>query len=80
MKIVESHNARFLENDMISESDEPQHLVFEECHNIEPTLEFSSRPIVFLDSHQDSTIQEAPVVHEPHHEDILMDPIIQHPQ
>ena len=33
-KIVESYNTRFLENDMISESNEPQHLVFKERHNI----------------------------------------------
>ena len=26
------------------------------------------------------TIQEAPIVNEPHHKDILVDPIIQHPQ
>ena len=73
MKIVESHNARFLENDVISGSNESQHLVFEECHNIEPTLESSSRLIIFLDSHQDFTIQETPIVNEPHHEDILVD-------
>ena len=46
MKIVESHNVRFLENDVISGSNESQHLVFEECHNIEPTLESSSRLII----------------------------------
>ena len=80
MKIVESHNVRFLENDVISGSNESQHLVFEERHNIEPTLESSSRLIIFPDNHQDLTIQEALVVNEPHHEDILVDSVIQHPQ
>nr|CAN71521.1 hypothetical protein VITISV_037359 [Vitis vinifera] len=42
---VESHNARFLENDVTSESNEPRHLVFEKRHNIEPTLEFSKYDI-----------------------------------
>ena len=55
-KIVESYNARFLENDVISGSNEPWHLLFEEHHNIEPTLESSSRLIIFPDSHQDLTI------------------------
>ena len=50
-KIIESHNARFLENDVISGSNEPRHLVFEEGHNIEPTLESSSKLIIFLDNH-----------------------------
>ena len=72
-KIVESHNARFLENDVISGSNKSRHLVFEERHNIEPTLESSSGLIIFPDSHQDLTIQETPVVNEPHHEDILVD-------
>ena len=58
---------------MISASNESQHLVFEECHNIEPTLESSSRLIIFPDNHQDLTIQEVLVVNEPHHEDILVD-------
>ena len=46
----------------------------------EPTLESLSRMIVFPNSHQDSTIQETPIVNEPHHGDIMMDSIIQHPQ
>ena len=79
-KIIESHNARFLENDVISRSSEPWDLVFEENRNIEPTLESSSGVIISPDSHQDSTIQKAPVVNEPHHEDIPIDPVIQHPQ
>ena len=79
-KIIESHNARFLENDVISRSSEPWDLVFEENRNIEPTLESSSGVIISSDSHQDSIIQEAPVVNEPHHEDIPIDPVIQHPQ
>ena len=79
-KIVESHNARFLENDVISGSNESRHLVFEERHNIEPTLESSSGLIIFPDSHQDLTIQETPVLNEPHHEDILVDSVIQHPK
>ena len=41
---------------MISESNEPQHLVFEERHNIEPTLESSRKLIIFPDNHQDLTI------------------------
>nr|CAN61348.1 hypothetical protein VITISV_007257 [Vitis vinifera] len=41
----ESHNARFLENDVISGSNEPRHLVFEEGHNIEPTTESSKYDI-----------------------------------
>ena len=55
-KIVESHNARFLENDVISRSSEPWDLVFEENRNIEPTLESSSGVIISSDSHQDSII------------------------
>ncbi|RVW51337.1 Copia protein [Vitis vinifera] len=31
-------------------------------------------------SHQDLTIQETPVLNEPHHEDILVDSVIQHPK
>ena len=65
---------------MISGSNETWQLVFEECHNIEPILKSSSRLIIFLDSHQDLTIQEATVVNEPRHEDILVDSVIQHPQ
>ena len=53
---MESHNARFLENDVISGSNESRHLVFEERHNIEPTLESSSGVIISSDSHQDSII------------------------
>ena len=64
---------------MISGSNESQHLVFEERHTIEPTLEYSSRLIIFPNSHQDLTIQKALVVNEPHHEDILVDSVIQHP-
>ena len=45
-KIIESHNAKFLKNDVISGSNESRPLVFEECHNIEPTLESSSRLII----------------------------------
>ena len=54
--------------------------MFEKHYNIEHTLESSSRLIIFLDSHQDSTIQETQVINEPHHEDILVDLVIQHPQ
>ena len=54
--------------------------MFEKRYNIEHTLESSSRLIIFPDSHQDSTIQETQVVNEPHHEDILVDLVIQHPQ
>ena len=79
-KIVESQNARFLENDVISGSNESRHLVFEEFHNIEPALESSSGLIIFPYSHQDLTIQETPIVNEPHHEDIMVDSIIQHSQ
>ena len=61
---------------MISGSNESRHLVFEEFHNIEPALESSSGLIIFSDSHQDLTIQETPVLNEPHHEDILVDSVI----
>ncbi|KAL6328058.1 hypothetical protein AAG906_033328 [Vitis piasezkii] len=76
------HNleCKVLENDVISESNESRHLVFEEFHNIEPALESSSGLIIFPDSHQDLTIQETPIVNEPHHEDIMVDSIIQHSQ
>ena len=43
MKIIETHNVRFLENDVISWRNEP-------------TLESLSRMIVFPNSHQDSII------------------------
>ncbi|RVW20236.1 Retrovirus-related Pol polyprotein from transposon TNT 1-94 [Vitis vinifera] len=52
----------------------------EERHNIEPTLESSSGLIIFPDSHQDLTVQETLVVNEPHHEDILVDSVMQQPQ
>ena len=78
--MIESQNARFLDNSVIRGSNESRHVVFEECRNIEPTLKSLSRLIIFLDSHQDLTIQEAPVVNEPHREDILVDSVIQHPQ
>ena len=64
---------------MISGDNKSRHFVFEERHNIEPTLESSSRLITFPDSHQDMTIQEAPVANEPYHENIIVDSIIQHP-
>ena len=80
IKIVESQNGRFLENDLSSGSSEPWDLVFEENHNIEPTLESSSGLIVSLDSHQDLTIEEALIINKLHHEDIPIDPVIQHPQ
>ena len=38
-KIVESHNARFEKNDVISGSNGPRNLVFVERANIEPTIE-----------------------------------------
>ena len=38
-KIVESHNARFDKNDVISGSNGPGNLVFVERDNIEPTIE-----------------------------------------
>ena len=69
-----------MENDLISESSESRDLVFEENRNIEPTLESSSGLIVSLDSHQDLTIEEALIINKPHHEDIPIDPVIQHPQ
>ena len=54
--------------------------MFKERHNIEPTLESSSGLIIFPDSHQDLTVQETLVVNEPHHEDILVDSVMQQPQ
>ena len=69
-----------MENDLISESSESRDLVFEENRNIEPTLESSSGLIVSLDSHQDLTIEEALIINKLHHEDIPIDPVIQHPQ
>ncbi|KAL6347679.1 hypothetical protein AAG906_026207 [Vitis piasezkii] len=45
-------------NDVTSGSNESQQLVFKERHNIEPTLESSSRLIIFLDRYSvDSVIQ-----------------------
>ena len=79
-KIVESHNERFLENDVTRGSNGARNLVFEEHDNIEPTLKTSSKLIVFLDSHQDLTIHEAPIVDEPQHGDIIIDQVLQHPQ
>ena len=58
----------------------PRNLVFEECGNIESTLETSSRLIVFSDSHQHLTIEETLIVDEPHNEDIITYQVTQHPQ
>jgi len=78
---VESQNAKFLENDVISGSDQPRNVVFEENHIFELTSESSDRLIVFQDSHQELAIQEQPVIKEPHHhEDIPIGPAIQPPQ
>ena len=54
--------------------------MFEENRDIEPTLESSSGLIVSLDSHQDLTIEEALIINKLQHEDIPIDPVIQHPQ
>ena len=80
-RIVKSQNVKFLENDVISKSDQPRNLVFEENHISKLTSESSDRLIVFQDSRQDSAIQEQPVIEEPHHhEDIPIDLVIQPPQ
>ena len=46
---MESQNAKFLENDVISWSDQPQNLVFEKNHISELTSKSSDRLIVFQD-------------------------------
>ena len=71
IRIVESQNAKFLENDEISESNQSRNLVFEENHISELTPESSDRLIVFQDIHQDLRIQEQSVIEgSHHHEDI----------
>ena len=70
----------FLENDVISGSNGPQNLVFEERDNIEPSPKTSSRWIVLPDSHQDLIIHEATIVDEPHHKDIITYQVTQHLQ
>ena len=81
MRIVKSHNAKFLENDVTSGSDQPRNLVCEENHISELTSESSDRLIIFQDSHQDLTIQEQSVIEEPHHhEDISIYLVSQPPQ
>jgi len=78
---VESQNAKFLENDVISESDQPRNLVFEENHIFELTSEFSDRLIVFQNNYQDLKIQKQSFIAESHHhEDIPIDLFIQPPQ
>ena len=47
MRIVKSHNAKFLDNDVLSERDQPQNLVFEKNHIFELTSESSHRLIIF---------------------------------
>jgi len=64
---VASHNTKFLENDVISGSDQPQNLVFEENHNSKITSKSLDRLIVFQDSHQDLTNQEQLIIEESHH-------------
>ena len=80
-RIVESKNARFLENDEISGSSQSQNLIFEEDNSFEPTPTSSHRLVVIHDNHQDSITQEQPIIEQPHHhEDNPVDSVTQHPQ
>ncbi|KAF7835869.1 Retrovirus-related Pol polyprotein from transposon TNT 1-94 [Senna tora] len=79
-RIVESRNAKFLENDLISGSDQTWNLDSENDH-IETRIPTSSDRLIIINAPQVQTGIEEPIIEEPQSIDHdLVDPFVQQPQ
>ncbi|KAF7825290.1 Retrovirus-related Pol polyprotein from transposon TNT 1-94 [Senna tora] len=79
-KIVESRNAKFLENDLINGSDQTWNLHYENDH-IETRTHTSSDRLVIINAPQVQTGIKEPIIEEPQSIDHdLVDPVVQQPQ
>ncbi|KAF7839880.1 Retrovirus-related Pol polyprotein from transposon TNT 1-94 [Senna tora] len=79
-RIVESRNAKFLENDLISGSDQTWNLDSENDH-IETQTPTSSDRLVIINAPKVQTGIEEPIIEEPQSIDHdLVDPVVQQPQ
>ncbi|KAG8369445.1 hypothetical protein BUALT_Bualt14G0014500 [Buddleja alternifolia] len=78
MRIVESRNAKFLENDLISGSDQSQNIISEKDHmDIQPPTS-SDRLIVIYNTPQVQMDVEQPIVEVPQFADNdMVDPVVQ---
>ena len=77
-RIVESRNAKFLENDLISGSDVTRNIVFEKDHSESQPSTSSDRLVIVHSTPQVQTGVEQPIVEVPQAADgILVDQVVQ---
>jgi hypothetical protein len=77
-RIVESRNAKFLENDLISESDQTRNIVSENDHSESQPSTSSDRLIIVYNTPQVQTGVEQPIIEVPQIvDDIPIDQVVQ---
>ncbi len=77
-RMVQSRNAKFLENDLISGSDQTRNIVFEKDHLESQPSTSSDRLVIVHNTPQVQTGVEQPIIEVPQvDDDILVDQVVQ---